>query len=49
MIEDTKKLLSRIRLYLFDMDGTLYLGDHLYSFTGELLKTLGDTVESTCL
>ena len=29
-----------IQLYLFDMDGTLYLGDRLYDFTVELLKTI---------
>lgn len=33
-------LLRRIRLYLFDMDGTLYLGDRLYDFTTDLLKTI---------
>ena len=29
-----------IKLYLFDMDGTLYIGNQLYSFTKELLKTI---------
>ena len=29
-----------IRLFLFDMDGTLYLGDQLYPFTKELLATI---------
>ncbi len=29
--------LGQIKLFLFDMDGTLYLGDQLYSFTRELL------------
>lgn len=32
--------LDRIRLFLFDMDGTLYLGDRLYPFTRELLETI---------
>ena len=32
--------LKDIRLFLFDMDGTLYLGDRLYGFTQELLKTI---------
>ena len=36
-------LLSSIRLYLFDMDGTLYLGNRLYSFTTELLDTIRAT------
>ncbi len=29
-----------IKLFLFDMDGTLYLGNTLYSFTKELLETI---------
>lgn len=29
-----------IKLFLFDMDGTLYLGDRLFDFTDELLKTI---------
>lgn len=32
--------IKRIRLYLFDMDGTLYLGDRLYDFTAELLAEI---------
>ena len=40
---DKTELLRSIRLYLFDMDGTLYLGDRLYSFTIELLQTLKQT------
>lgn len=32
--------LKRMKLFLFDMDGTLYLGDRLYSFTTELLDTI---------
>ncbi len=34
------KKLGNIRLFLFDMDGTLYLGNRLYSFTQELLATI---------
>ena len=37
---NTKETLTPIKLYLFDMDGTLYLGDRLYDFTIELLDTL---------
>lgn len=37
------KLLQKIRLFLFDMDGTLYLGDRLYDFTLELLETIKAT------
>ncbi|MBQ1183030.1 MAG: HAD-IIA family hydrolase [Clostridia bacterium] len=32
--------LKNIKLFLFDMDGTLYLGDRLYNFTKELLETI---------
>ena len=37
---DKKELLQKINLYLFDMDGTLYLGNRLYAFTKELLETI---------
>ena len=37
------ELLKSIQLYLFDMDGTLYLGDRLFEFTRELLDTLKAT------
>lgn len=40
---DKKQLLRSKKLYLFDMDGTLYLGDRLYDFTIELLETLKAT------
>lgn len=29
-----------IRLFLFDLDGTLYLGNRLFDFTAELLRTI---------
>ena len=35
-----KKDLKRIRLWLFDMDGTLYLGERLFDFTKELLAAI---------
>ena len=31
---------SKIRLFLFDMDGTLYLGNNLFPFTKSLLETI---------
>ena len=31
---------SKIKLFLFDMDGTLYLGDNLFPFTINLLYTI---------
>ena len=34
------KRFERIKLFLFDMDGTLYLGNRLYDFTIELLETI---------
>lgn len=40
---DKEAALRKIRLYLFDMDGTLYLGDRLYDFTIDLLDTLRAT------
>ncbi|MBE6674749.1 MAG: HAD-IIA family hydrolase [Ruminococcaceae bacterium] len=36
---DTEKI-KEIKLYLFDMDGTLYLGDRLYDFTPSLLEAI---------
>lgn len=32
--------LKEMQLFLFDMDGTLYLGDQLFDFTKELLQTI---------
>ena len=40
---DQKKLLQSMKLFLFDMDGTLYMGNQLYSFTTELLETIKKT------
>ena len=37
------EILRQKRLYLFDMDGTLYLGEQLYSFTTELLRTIRES------
>ncbi|MCQ2770953.1 MAG: HAD-IIA family hydrolase [Clostridia bacterium] len=34
------KDLKKIKLFLFDMDGTIYLGYDLFPFTKELLKTI---------
>ncbi|MBE7002048.1 MAG: HAD-IIA family hydrolase [Ruminococcaceae bacterium] len=38
-----QELLQSIKLYLLDMDGTLYLGDKLFHFTLELLNTFRAT------
>lgn len=37
------QLVQNTKLYLFDMDGTLYLGDRLFDFTGELLSGIRRT------
>ena len=34
------ELLNNVKLYLFDMDGTLYLGNKLFDFTIELLDSI---------
>lgn len=34
------KRIKNVELFLFDMDGTLYLGDRLYDFTKELLSAI---------
>ena len=34
------QMLKKIKLFLFDMDGTLNLGNRLYDFTKELLETI---------
>ena len=44
-----KELLKNIKLFLFDMDGTLYLGDRLFGFTRELLATIKARVAGICL
>ena len=38
-----QELVEKTKLYLFDMDGTLYLGDRLYDFTIELLHQIRRT------
>lgn len=37
---DKKNYVGEIKLFLFYMDGTLYLGNRLYDFTIELLDTI---------
>ena len=37
---NSTEMLKKIKLFLFDMDGTLYLGNQLYPFTKELLSTI---------
>ena len=40
---NTNKDMKQLKLFLFDMDGTLYLGNKLYDFTIELLNTIKET------
>ena len=40
---DKKQILQSKKLFLFDMDGTLYLGDRLFDFTIELLQQIRRT------
>lgn len=40
---DNRALIKRQKLFLFDMDGTLYLGDRLYDFTTTLLNTIRES------
>ena len=41
--DEMLRLVKNTKLYLFDMDGTLYLGDRLYDFTKELLEKIRKT------
>ena len=40
---EARELLRSKKLYVFDLDGTLYMGDRLFDFTKELLETLDST------
>ena len=40
---EKRKTIERMKLYLLDMDGTLYLGDRLYPFTKEFLAQIRRT------
>ncbi len=35
-----QEILRKIKLFLFDMDGTLYIGDRLFDFTPRLFDTI---------
>ena len=37
---DIKTIVPKLKLYLFDMDGTLYLGNQLFAFTKDLLAAI---------
>ena len=37
---DKDELFKKIKLFLFDMGGTLYIGDRLFDFTPRLLETI---------
>jgi len=40
---ELRPIVEKLKLYLFDMDGTLYLGSRLYDFTIELLQEIRRT------
>ncbi len=40
---DVRTTIEKMKLYLFDMDGTLYLGNRLYDFTTQLLQQIRRT------
>ena len=40
---ELRPTIEKMKLYLFDMDGTLYLGSRLYDFTIELLREIRRT------
>ena len=40
---DKRQTIQNTKLFLFDQDGTLYLGNRLYDFTAELLQTIRAT------
>ena len=40
---DVRETIEKMKLFLFDMDGTLYLGSRLYDFTIELLAQIRRT------
>ncbi len=40
---ELRPTVEKLKLYLFDMDGTLYLGSRLYDFTIELLREIRRT------
>ena len=37
---NTNSIIKNLKLYLFDMDGTLYIGNRLFDFTEDLLKAI---------
>ena len=37
---DKEEFFKKIKLFLFDMDGTLYIGDRLFGFTPRLLEEI---------
>ena len=38
-----QETIRSMKLFLFDMDGTLYLGDRLFGFTTALLRRIRET------
>ncbi len=40
---ELSNIIKSVKLFLFDMDGTLYIGEHLFPFTRELLQTIRES------
>ena len=38
-----QETIQSMKLFLFDLDGTLYLGDRLFPFTIDLLRRIRET------
>ena len=47
-MKDKNEILRSKKLYLFDMDGTLYLGDRLYEFPRRFWIPSGQRAANTC-
>jgi len=45
---EIKSKLQGIRMFVLDMDGTIYLGDTLFPYTHKFLKTVGSTGRDFC-
>ena len=45
---DLKKRLKSIRMFVLDMDGTIYLGDRLFPFTKKFLENIKSAGKDFC-
>lgn len=47
-MENSGKILEKIKLFVLDMDGTIYLGDKLFSFTLDFLSSVKTSGRDFC-